>query len=227
MPNHLSRRDFARGIGAAALATSLGCQSEAPPAAETPAPRARKIIDPHVHVWTHDPQYPFPEGRKPPEEEALPETLLQLMEQNGVAHTVIVHPINYLWDCRYVADVIKKYPDKFQGVCRVNPEAPDAADELTRWTQEHGYRGVRLSPSVDAQGDWIKNDKLMDPIWSRAQELKVPMLILTRGPRLPDVEKLIARYPDLDISIDHMSDIKPTEPDLLPNLLGLAKYPRV
>lgn len=216
------------GLGAGALASQIGCESPQQGSGDAPPTADLKIIDPHVHVWINDPKYPWPkENTNPPKEDALPETLLELMEANGVAHTVIVHPMHFRWDCRYVGDVMKTYPDKFQGVCRVNPEAANAADELRKWTEEWGYKGVRLSPSVDERGDWIQNDALMNPIWSRAQALKVPMCILTKGQRLPDIAALIERHPDLDVVIDHMADIRPNQPELLPNLLTLATYPRV
>ena len=66
-----------------------------------------RIIDPHVHVWKHDRALSLA-GRaaEPPEEDALPETLLGLMQANGVEKTVIVHVIYYRWDCRYAADCV-------------------------------------------------------------------------------------------------------------------------
>ena len=136
--------------------------------------------------------------------------------------------MHYRWDCRYVGDVMKKYPKEFQGVCRVNPEATDAADELTKWTEEWGFKGVRLSPSASEAGDWITNTDLMDPIWSKAQALRVPMLLLTKASRLPDAQKYIEKYGDLDVVIDHMADCKPTDSSSeLDKLLALAQFPRV
>ena len=223
-----TRRDFAKGLGAVALAGAASCGGEPPAPEQTTAPPL-KIVDPHVHVWVNDPKYPWPkENKNPPGEDATAEMLLELMKAHGVSHTVIVHPMHYRWDCRYVGDVLKKYPKEFQGVCRVNPEATDAADELTKWTEEWGFKGVRLSPSVSEAGDWIKNTELMDPIWSKAQALKVPMLILTKTARLPDVQKYVERYGDLDVVIDHMGDCKPTDPPAeLEKLLTLAQFPRV
>ena len=91
-----------------------------------------KIIDPHVHVWKNDPRFPWaPNRRNPPAEDAAPEMLLELMEANGVERTVLVQVIHYLWDNSYAADAMKRYPDKFMGVCRINPEDPDAPDQLT------------------------------------------------------------------------------------------------
>ena len=79
-----------------------------------------RIVDPHVHVWKHDPAFPFAEGAKVPDRDATPETLLGLMKANNVARTVIIQVIHYKYDNRYLASVLKKYPGTFQGVCRVH-----------------------------------------------------------------------------------------------------------
>ena len=101
-------------------------------AARLPVPQYR-IIDPHVHVWVNDPRYPWAkQTTAPPNRDATPEMLLALMKANGVARTVLVQVIYYGWDNRYVADVLKKYPGYFLGVCRVNPESPAAPDELSQ-----------------------------------------------------------------------------------------------
>jgi predicted TIM-barrel fold metal-dependent hydrolase len=186
------------------------------------------IVDPHVHVWKNDPAYPWPATlASPPKTDALPETLLGLMREQGVAHTVIVHVIYYQWDCRYAAAAVRAHRDKFAGVCRVDPQSPAAAGDLERWTAE-GFRGVRLSPSLGPGGDWINDRRQMDTIWGRAAELKVPMCILCPIGRIPDVEKVIERYSDrLDVCIDHMADSPIDRPDELKKLLALARYPRV
>jgi len=187
-----------------------------------------RIIDPHVHVWKIDAKYPWPADLKsPPKGDALPETLLELMQANGVEKTVIVHVIYYRWDCRYAAAAIRAHRDKFAGVCRVDPESPRAAADLDRWTAL-GFEGVRLSPSLGPSGDWINDRKQMDLIWGRAAELKVPMCVLCPIERIPEVEQVIARYRDrLDVCIDHMADSPIERPQELKKLLALARYPRV
>jgi predicted TIM-barrel fold metal-dependent hydrolase len=67
----------------------------------------------------------------------------------------------------------------------------------------------------------------MDPLFKRATDLGVPMLILTRPPRLPDLAALLERHPDLDVVIDHMADVRLDDPIGIQNLLDLARYPRV
>src|SRR6185312_6241748 len=98
------------------------------------------IVDSHVHVWKNDPRYPWAPGTKnPPEKDATAEMLLKLMQASGVDRTVIIQVIFYKWDNRYLADVLKKYPQYFRGVARVNPEDPAAPDHLSRVTEETGF----------------------------------------------------------------------------------------
>lgn len=186
-----------------------------------------RIIDPHVHVWKNDPRYPWaPETTHPPTEDATAEMLLELMAANGVEKTVLVQVIHYRWDNSYAAAAMKQYPDKFMGVCRINPEDPGAPEHLNYWTAEHGFHGVRLSPSTGPAGDWFAS-ALMPPIFKRAETLGVPMLLLTGPERLPDLVPLLEQHGDLDVVIDHMADCSPEAPEKLASLLSLARFPRV
>jgi L-fuconolactonase len=184
------------------------------------------LIDSHVHVWKHDPAFPFAKEAHPPAEDASAEMLLDLMKANGVARTVIIQVIHYRWDNSYLADVLKRYPQQFKGVCRVNPEDPAAPDHLSKLTEEQGFRGVRLSPSGNADGDWI-HGPLMPPLWKRCAQLKVPMTVLAPVTRLPEIVPLIEQNPELTVVIDHMADSPLNQPEKLDLLLALARYPKV
>ena len=184
------------------------------------------LIDSHVHVWKRDPAFPFAPGTHPPAEDASSETLLELMQANRVARTVLIQVIHYRWDNSYLASVLKQYPTKFQGVCRVNPEDPAAPDHLTQLTHEEDFHGVRLSPSATSDGDWIRG-RLMPPLWRRCAELKVPMTILAPVTRMPDLIPLIEQNQDLTVVIDHMADSPLDQPQKLNLLLALARYPKV
>lgn len=184
-----------------------------------------RIIDPHVHVWKHDPAFPFAPGAHVPARDAAPETLLGLMKANGVERTVIIQVIHYKYDNRYLASVLKEYPGIFQGVCRVDPLDPAAPDHLAQLT-EQGFRGVRLSPAANASGDWFRGP-LMPPLWKRCQDLKAPMTVLAPITRMPDVARLLDGLPDLTVVIDHMADCPIDQPAELEKLIALKRYPRL
>ncbi|MDE3167882.1 MAG: amidohydrolase [Acidobacteriota bacterium] len=184
-----------------------------------------RIIDPHVHVWKHDPAFPFAPGAHVPERYAAPETLLALMKANGVSRTVIIQVIHYRYDNSFLASVLKQYPGTFQGVARVDPLDPAAPDHLSQLTAQ-GFRGVRLSPAGNAGGDWIRGP-LMPPLWKRCAELKVPMTVLAPITRMPDVAALMEKLPELTLVIDHMADCPVDQPGELEKLVALKRYPNV
>ena len=184
-----------------------------------------RIIDPHVHVWKHDPQFPFAQGASVPARDAAPETLLELMKTNGVSMTVIIQVIHYKYDNNFLASVLKRYPGTFQGVCRVDPLDPAAPDHLSQHTAD-GFRGVRISPAANASGDWF-NGPLMPPLWKRCADLKVPMTVLAPIGRMPAVAAQLEMLPDLTVVIDHMADCPVDQPAELEKLIALRRYPNV
>jgi L-fuconolactonase len=192
-----------------------------------PAGAAPRIVDPHVHLWTTDPRYPFArEAKNPPTTDATPEMLLALMKAHGVARTVVVQVSHYRWDNRYVAAALRRYPQLLAGVCRVDPEDPAAPDQLSRLVEEDHFRGLRLSPLPEPAGDWIRGP-LVRPLLARCLALRIPVLIQTKSSRLPDLPPLLDKFPGLDVVIDHMADTPPDQPAELAKLLALARYPRV
>lgn len=210
----MNRRSFCKGsLYSALLNYGYGFKQKKP------------LIDSHVHVWKHATEFPFAPGAKPPAFDITAEDLLGLMTANGVSRTVLIQVIHYRWDNRYLMDVLRRYPGKFHGVCRVNPEDPAAPDHLSELT-ESGCRGVRLSPDASAKGDWIRGH-LMQPLWRRCAELKVPMTLLLPASRLPDTAVWIEKNPDLDVVIDHMADVPAQDSKQLEVVLKMARYPRV
>ena len=108
----------------------------------------------------------------------------------------------------------------------MNPEDPSAPDRLSRLTEEEGFHGARISPAADASGDWIRGP-LMPPLWKRCQDLKIPMTVLAPVTRMPDVEKLAGRFPELTVVIDHMADCPLNRPKELDKLLALRRFPKL
>jgi hypothetical protein len=95
----------------------------------------------------------------------------------------LVEPVAY--SLSYLVAVLKRYPQYFQRVGRVDPPDNAAPDHLSLLVQEQGLRGVHLSPGADAAADWIRG-LLKPPLWSPCLQLKVPMTLLVPIVRVPD-----------------------------------------
>src|SRR5260370_2443792 len=81
-----------------------------------------RIIDPHVHVWKHDPKYPWAkETTHPPEGDATPEMLLALMKQHGVEKTALIQYIGYRAHNHFLPDAPTPYPPTFPPARPLDP----------------------------------------------------------------------------------------------------------
>ena len=188
------------------------------------------IIDTHLHVWSDDfDTYPFAEGREA-RGGASVELLNETMAAAGVDRAIIVQPIPYLYDNRYVADCLCRFPDRFAACGLIDHKAPDAPDQLERLVREDGFGGLRihLASRVDHPSEWATPDQ--DPLWQRAQDLGACFIMHGPAALLPELEPIIARFPGVNVALDHIGGA-PTDEDppypLLSHVLNLAQYPKV
>src|SRR5438876_3063090 len=117
---HYTIYDKDRRIGR--LRVDVSGRSGNPVAQQEPAarnanygPEEAMQIDSHVHVWVHDPAYPWAPGVRAPGEDATAEELLALMAAHGTEKTVLVQVIHYKWDNRYAGECLRRYPERFEG----------------------------------------------------------------------------------------------------------------
>jgi L-fuconolactonase len=187
------------------------------------------IIDSHLHVWSDDEsQYPYGEVSRPQTgSRASVELLNEHMAEAGVEKAVIVQPIHYLYDNRYVADCLARFPGRFAAVALVDPKAPSAPDQLEELVRGQGFGGMRLhlsrqqDPSALAAPD-------QDPLWRRVEELDVCLIVLGRAAELPALEPIIDRFPNVKVVLDHLGGPTVGEGNpLLGNVLRMARYPNV
>ena len=187
------------------------------------------IIDTHLHVWSDDVErYPFAEGRTQVGGGSV-ELLNQTMDEIGVDKAVIVQPIYYLFDNRYVADCLRRFPGRFAAIGLVDPKAPDAVDRLEKLVREDGFGGLRIHSSrLDHPSDWAAPDQ--DPLWRRSEELGTCFIVHGPAANLPHLEPIIGRFPEVPVVLDHIggapTDEEPPFP-LLSHVLDLARFPKV
>ncbi|MCA9110842.1 MAG: amidohydrolase family protein, partial [Planctomycetaceae bacterium] len=174
----LDRRQFLKATsgGVAAMAVPVGLTQFANAAdAERPM-----IVDTHMHVWADDPkQYPFPHPYsadfKEPMHPGTVEMLIEDMDKYGCTHAVLVQVIFHGWDNTYIADCVKRYPDRLRAHGLIDPTDPKVADKLEYWMKEHGLHGMRFSPIYYKEGQhggdaWLDADET-HKLWNKAAEL--------------------------------------------------------
>jgi L-fuconolactonase len=190
-----------------------------------------KIIDPHVHVWTLDTErYPWaPATTEPPTRSATAEELVEVMDAHGVSGAVLVQVIYYGTDNSYAADCVARYPDRFAGVCLIDPQDPAAPDLLKQEVTERGFSGLRLRPCRDRSSTWL-SDPATFPLWERAARLGVTFSVLAHIEQLAMLAAPVERFPEVPVVVDHIG-WPPVEegPDgeSLKHLLRLARFPSV
>jgi predicted TIM-barrel fold metal-dependent hydrolase len=86
----------------------------------------------------------------------------------------------------YLADAVRRYPQRFAGFATLPTAAPDiAADELERMVTTHGFKGGWISGHT--RGRYL-DDKFFRPILERADALRVPLYIHPTTPPAPVIE---------------------------------------
>ena len=143
------------------------------------------IIDSHLHVWSDDPER-YPWAGDGPTQDGSVELLLQTMERHGVDKACLVQSIHYLFDNRYTADCLARYPGRFSGIAVMDRNAPDAVERLERLVTEDGFEGLRMHLSrAEDPAEWAAPSQ--DPIWRKAEELGACFLSFGRAEQQPAV----------------------------------------
>ncbi len=109
----------------------------------------------------------------------------------------------------YIGDIVRNDPDKFIGFASVNPNyrgPKAAAAELERAVRELGLSGVKLYPMYQ---DWSPADPILGfPIYEKAQELGIPVMIHQAGSTRIDARMEYARPALLDAIGRNFRDLR-------------------
>ena len=222
----LSRRE--------ALLAAAAASASAAPATAAQSP----VIDTHMHVWSLDnARYPFqppePNYRKPTADGSV-ETYIEEMKRDKVDRAVLVQERSSGWNNRYIADCVRRFPDRFVGHGLIDPRDPNNAATLEREIKQNGLAGMRLSP-IYHPPERFPNDQWLNaaynyPLWKKAEELGAVFNVFLAPAQIPQLEDRVRRYPKVKVGVDPLG-----RPDSLPaapwvendSLLKLARYPNV
>jgi predicted TIM-barrel fold metal-dependent hydrolase len=163
------------------------------------------IIDAQVHLWTDEtPNRPWPPGGR--ERVHLPTALtydkmLRMMDEARVDRVVIVPPS---WEGDrndYALKAARRHPDRFAVMGRLPLDDPEAPQMLTRWLDQPGMLGIRLT-FTEAQANWL-DDGTADWFWPAAAEAGVPVMAHVCD-HMNQMAGIVRTYPRLKFIIDHM-----------------------
>ena len=152
------------------------------------------------------------------------EILLEEMNRNGVDKAVLTQ-LSGVYDHSYLIECKRRYPRRFSVAVIVDPERPDAPDEVERWVNE-GARALRIRlPMPPAVGD-------PSALWRKAAELGIPVTCVGTKDEFAsaEFEQVVKGFPNLTIVIEHLGHAGQPDRETSPpftdysKVLGLASY---
>jgi predicted TIM-barrel fold metal-dependent hydrolase len=106
------------------------------------------------------------------------------------------------------ADAVKKHPQRLIAFAGIDPRRNRAAEMIGRFLKEWGMKGIKFHPAAG----FYPNDKACYPIYEKALEYRVPVLLHTGESQKPlyfkycqpiYVQEVAMDFPDLPIVLAH------------------------
>lgn len=158
------------------------------------------IIDAYNHIWRARPNAP----ELFMHEELSPERFVQEMDRSKIDKAVVC-PLGQDIDNEYIADGVRKFPDRLIGFMEVNPRDPDADQKIRHVAREHKLKGLKLHPTM--MGHPVASHPLMDPVFQACSELG----LVVYGHCMHDFwvtplqyEEMARTFPDVPLILGHM-----------------------
>ena len=166
------------------------------------------MIDTHTHVVGADHErYPLKprnlSGEWYLEAPHTAEELLSCMDAAGVEQAVLVQAVGaYTYENDYAADSGLAHPTRLASACCIDPLAPAAAETLRYWIEDRGMHGVRLFALARGEGSWLADERTF-PVWAKAATLGAHVIVTIFAHQLPELRKVLRRFPEVRVSLDH------------------------
>lgn len=157
------------------------------------------VVDAHVHIATSENENP----------RARVENILKKMDENGIDKVVCFPFAAGLEKQKKMAELIRPYPDRFIPLAFVNPNDPDAREQMLYCLDELDFKGLKLHPWF---GNFsVANIGLLRPLFEILNERKLYTVIhcTSEDYRVHPVmfERLGNEFPNVIIQMAHMGEV--------------------
>ena len=163
-------------------------------------------IDAHQHFWSlkrGDYGWLTPE-LEPLYRDFLPHDLAPILQAHNIDGTILVQAAPTVAETEYMLDLAAQNSFIKGVVGWVDFDRPTAPDDLARLAQNPAFVGVRPMIQDIADTDWMLGDHLK-PVFEAIIALNLTFDALTLPKHLPNLLKLLTRYPEMQVVIDHAS----------------------
>ena len=188
-----------------------------------------RLYDTHAHFYTNDiKKYPVDGSTARYGAEELktrlmanpktPEVIFKAWGANAVSKGAAVqYGSAYLYDNRYILDISKEHPDRITPVVILNEKDPATPGVMERMTKNDKISGIRFRgfPDADTGEHYFLSENAAE-IWQTANNLGIAIVLMPhsrqlelRGGVLKRMGELAARYPNVDVILDHMGFPRP------------------
>ncbi|WP_299790513.1 amidohydrolase family protein [uncultured Marivita sp.] len=160
------------------------------------------IIDAYNNIWTAQQNSDYLTANT-----YSVEMMLRDMDHAGVDMAVGCS-LGQMIDNDYTASVGQKYPDRIIPFTQVNARDIDAADQIRRDHDAHGFKGLKLHPVM--HGYHVVDHGLLDPVFEACHERGIIVLFNALDDAFIHplgIEEIAKHYPEVPTLIAHMGTV--------------------
>jgi L-fuconolactonase len=165
-----------------------------------------QIVDSHQHFWQVG-LFDYPWMSRDVAvlyRDYLPSTLEPILQQNGVAKTVLVQASNSLAETRWLLSLADRHPFIAGVVGWVDLPAPEVERQLDELTAHPRFRGVRHLVESEPAEDWLVQPGVLRGLRVLGSRgVSYDLLVHLR--HLKHVKIVAESCPELPLVIDHMA----------------------
>ena len=160
------------------------------------------IIDAYNNVWQAAGNSDYLTA-----ESYTPEEMIMSMDRAGVDMAVGCS-LGQMLDNNFIAQTMKKYPDRIIGFGQVNPRANDAVATINHCAKELNLKGLKLHPTM--HGYHFADHGLLDPIFEAADKNRLVVLVNALDDPFCaplSIEEIARGFPNTPVLIAHMGTV--------------------